>query len=895
MTTGPATASAATRLYRALLVVCPPAFRAAYGAEMTRLFRERCDRATTHGRARFARIALAGFSDLLTQGLSARTETVRAATRRPSMTAQFIRDVRLAARTLVRQPGYALTVVITLALGLAATTAALAVLDAAVLRPLPFPAPHRLVSIVQGDQAYGTPFAPPYLADLRDRTTSFETVAGFSPSWGGVLTAPEERAVTSCYVSDGALETLGIVPIAGRLFRPEEHQSPEPVALVSESFFRSLFGQAAVLDGQRISFGGAAMTIVGIVSSDLRMPIMASIVNPRPQPADIWLPFRLNQYWTVRSVPVMNVVGRLREGVTVADAGAELAIAAANLAREYPEMSGGQSIRALPLRDVVAGPIQSRVALALLAVACLLLIGCANVTNLVLARASARQNELAVRASLGATRTRLVSQLLAESVVLSLAGTVAGVALAAWMLAATPALLVEALPPSAVLTIGPRVVAAAAIVGFCCAALVGLFPALKLSKDAPARALGGGLRTTSDAAARRLRSALVVVEVALALMLLVGAGLMAASFWKLSRVDPGFDVQPVFSTGVAFGGPRYAAADARRAFVDDAVGRLAALPGVETAAAVNRLPLSGANTFVGIEVEGAPTADGRPITVDRRVVTPAYFDAIGIAVVAGRAFALEDRFDSEDRVAIVNQAAARTMAAGGDPLNRRLRLMLRGGPGPWLRVVGVVDDVRHHGLAAPAAPEVYVPYAQAPVESMVFVLRSATPDRLAAPVKATLKAIDPHLPVLANNQAAMSTLVGESLARPRVQAAFVNAFGAVALALAAIGIYGVVSYTVARMRRDIGVHMALGARRRDVLVRILRRQMLLVGAGIALGVAGAGAAARLLETLLFGVSATDPATFAGVSLLLAVVALVAAWLPARRATLIDPVVALRPE
>jgi len=887
-------ASVAARVYRALLVTCPPAFRAAYGAEMTRLFRERCDRAARLGRARLLMVALAGLVDLPAQGIRARIQQSRHLLRRPSMTAQFARDLRLAIRALRRQPGFAITVVLTLAMGLAATTTALAVLDGAVLRPLPYPAPERLVSIVQGDQAFGSPFGPPYLADLRERTTSFATVAGFSPSWAGVLTGQEDRTVTSCYVSDGALEMFGVVPLAGRLFRPEEHQSVEPVALVTESFFRREFGDAE-LDDQRVTIGGLALTIVGIVPSDLRMPIMASIVNPNPQPADIWQPFRGNPFWAERRVPVMNVVARLRDGVTLADAGAELAVAATTLARDYPETSGGQTVRALPLREVVAGPVSSRVALAVLAVACLLLIGCANVANLVLVRASARQPELAVRASLGASRMRLMSQLLAESVVLAAAGTVVGIALATWALAALPALVVEALPPSATIAVNPRVIVAAAVVGFCCAALVGLFPAMKLSKDAPARALGGGLRTTSDAAAQRLRSGLVVIEVALALVLLVGAGLMAASFWRLARVDPGFDVQPIFSTGVAFGGPRYATADARRAFVEDALGRMDGLAGVESVAAVNRLPLGGANTFVGIEVEGAPAADGRPITVDRRVVTPGYFATIGIALAAGRPFALEDRADSEDRVAIVNEAAARTIAAGGDPLNRRLRLVLRDGRGPWLRVVGVVADVRHHGLAAPASPEVYVPYAQAPVESMVFVLRAATPDRLAAPVKATLKAIDPGLPVLESHQAAMTTLVGDALARPRVQAAVVNAFGAVALALAAIGIYGVVSFSVARMRRDIGVHMALGARRGDVIVRILRRQLALVGAGIAIGIVGAAFGTRLLETLLFGVSSTDPAIYATVSLVLAAVGLLAAWLPVRRATLVDPVIALRPE
>jgi putative ABC transport system permease protein len=528
-------------------------------------------------------------------------------------------------------------------------------------------------------------------------------------------------------------------------------------------------------------------------------------------------------------------------------------------------------------------------------VVCLLLICAANIVGLVLARTSRRSGELAVRNALGASRARLVIQLSVETGVLVALGTVGGILLAALTLGALPALLVADLPPSTTLALDLRVILWAAGVGALCALAIGVWPALQASRHVGAGANQLASRHTAGRTARRTRQALAIAEVALALTLLIGSGLMARSFWLMSHTDPGFTAEGLFATGVGFSGARYPTAAHRMTFVDDALTQLSALPAVSSVAAVNRVPFGGSNTLVGIEIEGQPFVDDRPVTVDRRVATPGYFDTLDLKILDGRGFGPQDTPASTDRVAILNDAAARFIPAGS-PLGRRVRLMLRGGPGPWLRVVGVVANVRHHGLGEPLAPEIYVPYAQAPVESMVFVMRSAAdPLGLAAPVRDTLKRLDPDMRVLESQQALMVDLIWESVAEPRLHAILINGFAALALTLATIGIVGIVSYTVAQERRDIGVRLALGAEHGQVVRRVVRNGMVLVGAGAALGLAGGLLVARLLEGLLFGVTSTDPMTMVGAVGVVLVIGWIAAFVPARRISSIEPIEILRPE
>jgi putative ABC transport system permease protein len=500
---------------------------------------------------------------------------------------------------------------------------------------------------------------------------------------------------------------------------------------------------------------------------------------------------------------------------------------------------------------------------------------------------------MAVRASLGATHARLAAQLFIESATLAVAGGAAGIVLASWALGAVSAFGWAGLPPSARVGLDWRVAAFAALTAGVATLVIGTFPILRVTRRAPRELLGEGTRVTSGHAAR-LRDGLVFAEVALAVVLLVGGGLLARSFLALTSVDPGFAANRVLAGGVALPAAGYCDPARRRAFVDESLARLSALPGVERAALVNRLPFGGGNVLVGVELEDKPQPGDKPVLVDRRVVSPAYFDAMGIPVLDGGAFDLEHRADSEDRVAILNATMAQRYWPGESALGRRVRLMLRSGPGPWLRIMGVVGDVRHHGLDQPAQPEVYVPYAQASVESFVLLLRTTgDPRSLAAAMRSEIQRLSPDLPVDPLGPA--TDAIRASVAEPRLRTSLLNAFAALALALAAMGVYGVLSLSVAKSTREFGVRIALGAERRTIVKLVLGRGLRLVGGGVVAGIAISLTVSHQLERLLFGVGPTDPITFAGVAGLLLLTGLLASYIPARRAMRLDPVQALRME
>jgi putative ABC transport system permease protein len=870
---------------------------------MTRLFGERCERALDRGGpAALVGSAARSLADLLASAAADRlgsrrrptAATDRAIRRGDSMLTTIGPDLRYAVRTLARQPMLAATVVLTLAIAIGAAVTIFAVVDAAVLAPLPYPRAKGLVSLGQQDRRFGwSPFPPPSLEDLRERVRGVGGIAGFSPSWQMTLSgAGETRTATAAFVSDGLLETLGTAPVAGRLFLPHEHAAGGPrVALVSRSFWDRQFGSAVALRDQTIRLDGEPYVIVGVLPANLRMPITTSIVSRNPSSAELWLPFAQNPYVSSRTIPVMNVIGRLEPGVGVDRANAELAGVGRALGRERGA-GGDLALGAMPLDELVSRPVRTPLLLLLGAVGCLLSIACANVANLLLARGVSRRHELAVRASLGATRGRVVQQLLVESAVIATAGGLIGLLLAAWALSAAPAIVRHALPPTAELSIDARVAAAALAITLATAIVAGLAPALVATRLAPFGLLRNGARA-GDADGRALRSALVAAEVALALVLLVGAGLLARSFWRLSSVPPGFSADRVVQVPIALPAVRYATPASRLAFFDRALDRLAALPGVQQVAAVNRLPLAGGNVLVGIEIEGRPAASGDAPSLDRRVVTPGYFETMGIPLVAGRPFGAVDRVDSTERVAMINAAAATRYWPEG-AIGRRLRLILRSGFGPWLTIVGVAGDVRHHGLDRAPSPEVYVPYAQAAVESMaVLVHAGGDPEALAPSIRREVQALDPELPV--ESVSTVGAVVDASIAQPRFRTLVVNAFAAVALTLAALGLYGIVSYSVTRRSRDIGVRIALGARRSSILAMVMREALGPTGAGAVIGLVAALLLTRTMAGLLFGVAPTDLLTFAAVTAVLVGVAAAASWLPARRATRLDPVTALRVE
>ena len=900
----------ALRLYRRFLIAYPRSFRAVYGDEMAGLFQDRGLRAFgKRGKSGFVLFWLRALLDILANAALERASVLQRRNRRPEprlnskrgdpMLLNLWKDVLFAVRTARQQPGFAAIAIITLTLGIGVATTIFTVVDGVLLRPLPYPEHDRLAAVLSttAQAPSGSSIAPPFLRDLEERCRLFEVLAGYSPSWGLNLTGSGDPAqIDAAFVSPRLFEILGARPLAGRLFSPEEYgPGGMPAAVVTRTFWEQRFGGGTTLMGQSIVLNDVPYTVVGIISDDLTMPTRRSVVQQRVRDAVLFLPFARNPYAELRRVPVMNVVARLAPGVTLSQARAELSVVARDLARLYPETNRGTGLTAAPLRDIIVGDVRRPLLLLLGAVGCLLLIACTNVANLLLARGLARGRELSVRAALGATRSRIVQQLLIENVLMSALAGIAGIFFASWGVQALAGIGFDALPRIHEARVDGRMLAFTLLVALVTGLLFGLVPAMHGTKSGIAGRLVSS-RGHSEASGHHLRNALVIAEIALALMLAISSGLLIQSFWRLMSVNPGFNPDRLTTFAIALPGTHYPQADLRRAFFDRLIANVSSLPAVERVGAVNRLPFSGTNTLVGIEIEGQP-APVRPDAnvVDRRVASRDYFRTLGVPLIAGRGFDDHDTADAVQRTAIVNDTMARLIWPGESPIGKRIRLSLLSGPGPWLSVVGVAGDVRHHGLDVPVQPELYVPYSQASVESMFVVIRSGSDAKTLAPsVRGVVRMIDPSLPVT-DDVAPIRDLIADSVAQARLRTLLFGAFAAAALALAMIGVYGVVSYSVSRRTRDIGVRMALGAHAGDIRRMVLREGLLLGVMGVGSGALASFALTRLLASVLFGISPVDPFTFVAVSLLLMGIALLAAFVPAHRATRVDPIQALRIE
>jgi predicted permease len=804
----------------------------------------------------------------------------------------FLRDLRYGIRTFLREPGFTLLAIVALALGIGATTAMFTVVDSVLLRPLPYKDPQKLVVTLIGPTASG-PVSPADFLDFRREARSFERL-GAAQAWGITLSSGErpERLI-GLQVSADLFDVLGVPAMLGRTFAEgDDRPGHDQLLVLSHALWLRRFGGDRSVIGRTLSLEDRAYTIVGVMPPAFRF---APFWITR---AEVWTPLSLDRRVNDRGGRSLRLFGRLKGGVTVAQAQAEMSAIAGRLAAAYPQTNTNISITVRPLLDKVVSGIRPTLLALMAMVTFVLLIACANVANTLLARASGRQREIALRTAMGASRARVIRQLLTESVLLAILGAAAGVVLSfwgvKWLLAVLPA---GSLPRQQEITIDLRVLGAALAATLFAGVITGLVPAMQSIRASLVQAFQDGAKGATEGGGRkRVRSALVTVEVMLALMLLAGAGLMGRTMLKLTAIDPGFRVDHLAVADVSLAGTPHAAPDARLAMFRRIRERLASLPGVSSVSAINHLPLAGDLWNLGYSIDGRPAPPpGQGLSAVYRIVEPGYFATIGLPLVGGREFTDADTADAM-RVAVINKAMADRQWPGEDPVGRRIHL-----PGPSreqspITIVGVVANARQSDWTSAPDDEVYLALPQRVTEfglsAMTFVLRTTVePKRVAAGIPREIALVDRGVPISSNTT--MQTVVADELWRERLTAQLTGIFASVALGLAAIGIYALVSYSVTRRTREFGVRVALGATARGVLVLALTEAFAPVVLGAVLGVSAALAAAQLMRTLLFDVSVVDPLAFGGAVMALLVVALAAAWFPARRASRLDPVAALR--
>jgi len=800
----------------------------------------------------------------------------------------LVQDLRYGSRMLAKKPGFTLIAVLTLALGIGATTAIFTIVNAVLLRPLPYPDADRLVYVGQQYRSGLAGSGEPKFMFWRENTGSFESLAAYS-SFGGadgnLAGGAEPEYVRGLRVSEDFFRVLGVYPVSGRAFTNEEDSpSGARVAILSDGLWRRRFGANPALVGETLLLNDKPVMVVGIMppqflgfSADLFVPMQA----------------RVNANFD----PNATVIGRLKPGVTIEQAQAELNVTAEKYREAFPrQMQEGESIGAQQYRESFTGSVAPLLWILLGSVGFLLLIACANVANLQLARAAGRQREIAVRMALGAGNGRIVRQLLTEGLLLAVIGGTAGLFVAVWGAAFLKALMPDGmLPDVAVISVDWRVLAFAFGAAIATGLLFGLAPAWQARKVDVNTALKENSK--SGTGRGRVRRALVVTEVALSLVLLIGAGLLIRTFANLLAVAPGFDPQNVLTCQVTLNGERYDTTKEASAFYRDALERISSLPGVEAAALTNKLPLDW-QFNMPVVFPGSPD---KLQSVQFRMISPDYFRVMKIAVKQGRVFTESDDA-SAPSVAIVNEAFARRFFDGQDPMAQQLSVG-RGANDPARQVIGVAGDIKQSGLDRPAPPMVFVPVPQMPDKLMAivrtftaahFTVRTTVaPSSLGAEIKREIAGLDPTLAV--SGISSMDEIAKLSVAPQRFNMQLLGLFAALGLLLAAVGVYGVISYSVAQRTNEIGLRIALGAQPADVVRLVLGQGLALALLGAGLGLAGAYGLTRLLKSLLFGVEATDPLTFASLSVLLLGVALVACFVPARKAAKVDPMVALRDE
>ncbi|HJQ25491.1 MAG TPA: ABC transporter permease [Blastocatellia bacterium] len=869
-------------------------------------YAELCHAGASDEAAYQAALAELSTSDILQRELRrveqtmSREAVVLGAGRRKVME-NILQDVRYGLRTLRNRPGFSATVIFVLALGIGATTAIFSVVNAVLLRRLPYPQPERLMMIFttadrDGQRENEGPIFGPDFVEWREQCQSCEQMAAYIGTWPGNLTGgTEPERVRIARVTDGLFATLGVKPLLGRTFLPQETGRPlfgsdtaqagNTAVILSYGVWQRRFnGDPEVID-RVVRVEGDNCTVVGVMPNGFNYP----------GEAEVWLPAALG---TKRDNAFLRVVARLQPGVTQAEAQAEMTTIARRLEQAFPQTNRGMGVNLVPLQTYIVGDVRTALLVFLGAVGFVLLIACANVANLLLARAATRQKEMAIRAALGASRWRIVQQLLIESLLLALLGGALGLVLASWGLNLLVAAAPQEIPRLNAITIDVQVLGFTLLISMLTGIIFGLAPALQASKPDLNTALKDGGRTSGGTLRHRLRNLLVVAEVSLALVLLIGGGLLLKSFMRLRDTSLGFNPDHLLTASITLPEAAYPKMAQVKTYYQQALARLGARQEARAVGIASALPLgkNGARIQGDLQVEGE-AAERPGVSANKLAVSAGYFEAMGIPLLKGRMFDDRDT-ESSSGVLIISESLARALWPDEDAIGKRLNIGFRGET--WREVVGIVGDVRQNEIGAPLAQALYQPFLQVAdsrrwmLGDATFVARTAgDAEGFAATLRSELQAIDKDLPLY--DVAAMPQVIAQKVADPRFYTLLLGGFSGLALLLAAAGIYGVISYSVSQRTHEIGVRMALGAQAVDVVRLVVAQGMKLVLLSLVIGLAGAYALTRVLEGFLYQVSVTDPATFALLSLLLALVALAACYVPARRATKIDPLAALRYE
>jgi putative ABC transport system permease protein len=805
----------------------------------------------------------------------------------------LMQDIRYGVRTLRKQPAFTCVVVLTLALGIGVNTAIFSVVNAVLLRPLPFPHSDQLVTVAMANPRLGDDNLPLCVADFLDWRTQnqvFQDLAAYTDNWFSLTGDREPQRLKGVWVTAGFFSTLGATPLMGRTFSAgEDGPNGEPFVVLSERVWQRSFGSDPQIVGKAITLNARSRTVVGVMPSSFTFP--EADEHSLPGDVDLWILYPMTPP-TRRGPYFLRGIARLKPDASLQQAQSELHNIGLRIAQDNPLTNADTTFVSRSLKDAIVGDVGRTLFVLFGGVAFVLLIASLNVANLSLSRAASRGSEMAIRTALGAGRRRIMRQLLTESLLLAGAGAAGGVLLAWWGVNLLRTIGSHHLPRLHEVSIDARVLAFTALLSLVSGLLFGLVPAWQASRTG----LNQYLRTAPQAGNggpvwRRTRKLLVVAEVALSIVLLAGAGLMLNSFLRLTHVSPGFRPERILTTEISLPSARYKEPAQINGFFEQLIGHVRNLPGVEAAGIGMSLPpnlLAISDTFT---IEGAPPGKSDPSS-PVVLVSSGYFEALGIPILAGRNFTETDRADKPP-VVIINETFARRYFPNQSPVGKRMKT---GGPerpnNPWMEIVGVVGDVKYAGLDVAAEPAYYENYQQAPWSETYIVLRSSSePRSLATSVRQAVWSLDKDLPVA--NVNTMEDLLSDSVARPRFRTFVFLVLGTLAIVLAVTGIYGVISYLVSQRTREIGIRVALGAQRRTVLNLIIRQGMSLALVGAVIGLVAAFVLTRLMKGLLYGVEATDPLTYASITILLLLVSLAACWIPARRAAKVDPLVALR--